>query len=1339
MRLTLNTTLPPSNVNVTSRRRHSLLKIAGWVVGGVVALLLLLALTLTILLNSQRFHDYVLNKVEAEATKELGVRVQLQNFTLHLSTLSLDLWGLTVDGASPYANPPIMQVDHAEAGVRIVSIFHQKWYLDSFQVDRPIIRVFVDKNGVSNIPTIKSSGNKSSSNTTLFDLGVRRTVIDHGEVYYNDRKSALDADLHDLDLRASFDSSKQMYSGSISYSDGHLISGTFKPIPHSLSAQFAATPTTFQLTQARLTSGPSELVLHATLNNYSSPVVQGQYDATVDGHQIQQILDSPSVPAGLVHASGSIQYQQVVNRALLDTLVVNGDVASQQLDVRMPSLRAQIRNIAGHYSLIGGDATLKDFKASLLGGELTASGKMSQVAGDTHSNFTAGLRDISLADLKALAGSSATTKNVALGGTLNAQANATWGKTFNDMVAHADATVAGRVSGRNGVAGGSPIPIDSAIHAIYKNSNQEVALSKSYLRTPQANLTLDGLVSDRSSLNIRLQADDLREVETIADLFRTAAPGQPMQPLGLAGTASFQGSVQGSTSSPHLTGQFLASNFHVNGTEWKVLRSNVDVSPSHASLQNADLEPTSKGKITFNVSTGLTKWSFTNSSPVTVDLDASQLDIAALTKLAGQQVPVTGTLNASVRVHGTELNPEGNGNVALTGVTAYDQPVKSIKLTFAGTGDEAHGDLTVQLPTGGVQSKFSVHPKQKTYTAQLAATDIHLDKLQALTARNIDATGVLSLNATGQGSFDNPGLDATLQIPQLVVQKQAITGLNLHMNVANHVGIAALTSSAVGTAIRANAKVNLTGDYLADAALDTQSIPLQPILAIYAPEQAGEVSGQTEIHATLHGPLKNQKALEAHVNIPTLQVNYSNTIQLAEAAPIKVDYKDGVIQVEHSAIRGTDTDLEFQGSIPASGKGPMSLLLHGTVDLRLAELFEPDIRTSGQVKFNINSDGAAEASDLGGEIDIVDANYASGDLPVGLSHGNGVLKLTKTRLNIASFQGTVGSGTVTAQGGVAYSPNVQFDLGMAAQGIRILYPQGVRESVDANIRLAGSTENAVLGGSVNISDVSFTQAFDLNSFIGQFSGGVATPPTPGLAQNIQLNLAVRSTNDVNLVSRTLSLGGSANLQVRGTAANPVILGRVNLNSGDIILNGTRFVMDGGTVQFVNPSETEPVVNVSLNTNIQQYNIFLRFNGPVTQLRTDYSSDPALPAADIINLLAFGKTTEAAAPASTANQEAESLVASQVSSQVTSRLSKIAGISQLSISPLLNGTSDQGFANITIQQRVTGNLFVTFSSNVGSTQSQTIQGQYQVSPRVAVSATRDQNGGFAFDGLIKRSW
>ena len=670
----------------------------------------------------------------------------------------------------------------------------------------------------------------------------------------------------------------------------------------------------------------------------------------------------------------------------------------------------------------------------------------------------------------------------------------------------------------------------------------------------------------------------------------------------------------------------------------------------------------------------------------------------------------------------------------------YEQPVDSARLSFAGTGDEVHGDLAIQLLAGELQSRVSFRPKLKGYTAQLTASGIRLDQLQFVKSESIKATGVLSANASGQGSFDNPQLDATLNIPQLVVQGQAVSNLNLHLNVANHLAVANLVSSAVNTSLRAVAKVALSGDYPAEASIDTQSIPLSPILAAYAPAQTADVTGETELHATLRGPLKDKRRLEGHVTIPVLKMAYRNSLQLAATSPIHIDYKDNLVSLQRVGIRGTDTDLQLQASFPVQANPPISALLLGSVNLQVAQLFSPDIRTSGEIKFDVNSHGS---SNIDGQINIVDASFSSGDLPVGLQHGNGVLTLAKDRLNIRSFEGTVGGGTVAAQGGVVYQPVIQFDLGLAAKGIRILYPQGVREGVDANVRLTGSTDNALLGGSVNLSDISFTKAFDLTNFISQFSGGITPPPSQGFSQNLRLDLAVRSTNDVNLVSRTISINGSANLQVRGTAAEPVILGRISLNNGDVILNGERFVLNGGTIQFVNPSETQPVVNLALYTTIQEYNIYLRFNGPINQLRTNYSSDPALPSADIINLLAFGKTTEANAanPSTPANQAAESLIASQVSSQVTSRVSKIAGISQLSISPVLAGGTNQGppGATITIQQRVTGNLFITFSSNVASTQNQTIQGQYQLTPKVAVSGTRDQNGGFALDTLIKNSW
>ena len=90
-------------------------------------------------------------------------------------------------------------------------------------------------------------------------------------------------------------------------------------------------------------------------------------------------------------------------------------------------------------------------------------------------------------------------------------------------------------------------------------------------------------------------------------------------------------------------------------------------------------------------------------------------------------------------------------------------------------------------------------------------------------------------------------------------------------------------------------------------------------------------------------------------------------------------------------------------------------------------------------------------------------------------------------------------------------------------------------------------------------------------------------------------------------------------------------------------------------------------------------------------------------------------------------------------QVTGRLEKIAGISQLSIDPVLGGNQQDAGARVTIQQRVTGNLFVTFATDATSTQREVIKLEYQATPRVSLSGVRDQNGGFAFDVRIKKTW
>jgi len=1313
-------------------------KVLLWITGGVAVLLLLLVVSISALLHSTRCHQFLLHKADQIASGKLGTSVTLQNFAPHLSNLSVDLYGITIDGSPPHSTPPLVQVQHVELQFRIVSIWHRRWYFQNIRVDNPVVRIFTDAHGISNLPSPKNTGR---SKTNIFQLGVRHASLHHGELYANDKKIPLDAELRDVNFFSTFDSANRAYSGSLDYRDGQLQFGSFNPIPHNLEAKFKATPNAFYLTNARIDSGSSSsFKLTATLSHYDDPTITAQYDTVLDGNLVRQVLKNSSIPSGVVASKGSVQYQYSSQLPFLDSLAVAGSLTSQQLDVREKQIRVRVRDVVAQYSLKNGDLSIQRAHANLLGGAAGADMMIQNIGGNSHSSLHVSLRGISMASAQQLMVPLANTQEVVLRGSLSGTARAKWGTTLNNLVAQTTVSIRGNVYVKRSDA--SALPVSGMIHGAYTAANQQIKLTNSYLQLPQTSLTVNGAVSRRSSLAVHFKSTDLAEIDTLANALHPGMNSNSSQ-LGLAGTGSFDGIINGSASAPHIAGQLTASNLQIRGTQWRSLRTTLEASPSLVSLQHGTLVPVPHGTIHFSGSVALHKWSFTKDNQVQLALDARQIDVARLTKLVNSSLPVDGTLATNVHIHGTELNPIGRGDIMLTGAKIYRQPIRSATVNFSGANGQVQGNLSSHIASGTVQSTFSFRPEQKSYTAKLSATGILLAQLEILQAHHIAACGTVNLNASGEGLLNNPQFNATVQTSKLEVSHQTIDGLALQASVTNHIATADLNSQAIHSSIRAHAKVSLTGDYMTNAALDTQAISLQPLLASYAPAAVANLGGDTAIHATLHGPLKNWKQMEAHITLPELKLNYGKSVQLAAASPIHMDYTHGLISLQKVAIRGTDTNLQLQGSIPTVGNRTMQLLLLGTMNLQIAQLFDPDYKSSGQLRFNINSYGARSNPNLEGQVNIVDASFYGSSLPLGVQHGNGVLTLTKDHLNIQSFQANSGGGTVTAQGGVTFRPQLQFDLGVAAKDIRMIYPQGVREEIAGNIRLVGNTSNAVLGGQVQIENLSFTPGFDLASFTSQLSGGIAPPSSQGFAQNTRLNIAIRSVNNLNLISRTLSVDGTANLQVRGTVAQPVILGRVNLTNGDVIFNGNRFTLNGGTVQFVNPSQTEPVINLALNTTIQQYNIHMRFNGPVDQLRTNYTSDPSLPTADIINLLAFGETTEASAnsPATPANQAAMGLVASQVSSQITSRVAKIAGISQLSINPVLAGGSTQGPAGavITIQQRVTGNLFVTFSTNVATTQNQVIMGQYNVSPRLSLSVTRDQNGGVAFDTLLKRKW
>src|SRR4029453_10922552 len=135
---------------------------------------------------------------------------------------------------------------------------------------------------------------------------------------------------------------------------------------------------------------------------------------------------------------------------------------------------------------------------------------------------------------------------------------------------------------------------------------------------------------------------------------------------------------------------------------------------------------------------------------------------------------------------------------------------------------------------------------------------------------------------------------------RLQIQDQTLNGITLQANIADHVATATLDSQSqtLNSFIRGRGRVNLTGSYETDAAFDTSKIALQPFIAMVMPTQSTDFTGQTEVHGTVKGPLKDNTRLEAHLTIPTLSLAYTDKVQLAAAQPIQLDFSRGVLTLQ---------------------------------------------------------------------------------------------------------------------------------------------------------------------------------------------------------------------------------------------------------------------------------------------------------------------------------------------------------------------------------------------------------------------------------------------------------
>ena len=1293
-------------------------QIVGWTFVVIGAVVLVAVVGGYFYLQTNAFRNFAMRKIVEQADEATGGHTQIQGFDFKLSTLTAHLYGVVVHGKEPATAPPLLAVNQLTVRLKILSILHHKVNLRELLIDHPVAYLQVNSKGETNLPQAPPS--KSNSHTNVFDLAVGHVGLSNGEVNYKDKKMMVDADLHHLTTEVSFDSAVTRYFGSVSYDSGHLRYGEYAPLPHSLNVRFNAAPSAFALESAVLKIASSTATLRADVSNYNSPAVSGTYDIRL--HTQDFAAMSPSArPAGDVRLNGKLGYQNQANRSLLRSVTLNGQVASDALSAASSGRHIELRKIHGQYQLANGSFRANGIVADLLGGQINTDIEMRNLDTTPISRVHAALRNISLPAAQRIA-QQPELNRVTVTSALSGTATASWTGSISNVRAHSDLAL--RAANNSSSPSAREIPVNGAIHADYDGRNSTLILHQTTLRIPSATLTAEGEVSKHSRLQLEANASDLHQLAALASSFSSKPTASP----AVSGSATLNATVQGSMQNPHISGRLNTQNLTVQGSQWKSADLSLQADPSRIVISNGTLIAARQGRASFGASVQLRHWSYVPSDPLQANLSVTQMPITDLQRLANVHYPVSGDLAANVSLSGSQLDPKGSGTLKIANARAYDEPIQNLALNFRAENGSIISTLNVATNAGAATTNLTFTPKTKAYKLDLSAPAIVLQKLHAVQAKNLAINGTLAISANGQGTVDNPQLTASVQLPELTMKDKTISGVKADLRVANQQADLNLDSQVVGASVRARGHLNLRGDYETDASFDTSAIPLDALMATYATVPQG-FQGQTEIHASVKGPLKDKTRLEAHLAIPTLNASYQS-LQIGAVRPIRVDYSRSTLTIQPAEIRGTGTSLRIQGSVPLAGNTAPNLTAQGSIDAQILRIANPDLQSSGSVALDVRTSGSANSPQVRGQVRLQNIAVSTTTAPVGVQNLNGALDIDNDKVQISNVTAQVGGGQLTAGGSVSYRPSLQFNIALQGKSVRLRYPDGLRTVLDSNFAWTGNMQASNLNGRVLIGSLSFTPDFDLASFGDQFSANAATPAEPGFADTISLQIAVQSKGTLSANTSQLSLEGDADLRVGGTAANPVITGRTDLNSGELFYRNVRYELQRGVITFDNPNQTRPVLNVSVSTIVEQYNLTINMRGPFETLTVAYSSDPPLATADIINLIARGKTTSESAASS---QSTDSMVASQAVSQVSGGIQKLAGISSLQIDPLLGGNNQNPGARIALQQRVTKNFLFTFSTDVSQPGSELVQGDYKINKRWSVSVARDQLGGVSVDG------
>jgi translocation and assembly module TamB len=1127
----------------------------------------------------------------------------------------------------------------------------------------------------------------------------------------------------------------------------------FPPLDWRADMRFALSRDALTVNSLRLVSGRSQLTARGRLENFRRPRLVAGYDLQIDLAEAGAVLGDPRIEAGVFEASGSGNWSA-------NDFSSTGQVGVKDLGGRAGFETIRNASWSAQFTATPRRLTFSSLSAKLVGGSWTGGAEIENwlefpsarsAGGGKKSEEQRGTlrlqaKDLSLAE--AIAGWRRTGQSLdhmhlaALGaGSFDAR----WRGSIRNLEAELALELSAPV-----VPVASQLPLSGRLAASYSGRLGAWKVASLDASTPSSHVHLEGTVASNTQLSVAGNTNDPGEWQRMI-----AALGGPSHwPLEIRGSTEVNGTIGGNPSALAFTGTLAAENLDVilaasaggggRTVHCDALRTDLALSSAEFFLRNGNLRR-NQTTVRFDGTGDFLATGLVPDSRFSLHLSVHQGELGEMLALAGSSAPASGKVDFSLHATGTPADPRGEAQVEVSDarIGGYDLDHLRSRVRFE-AGQLFFEGLRVTRGPSEVTGSGNYLSRPRSFQLELEGKNFDLASVSFLERSRIQVKGNMDFTAQASGTLDAPAIRATLRFHHLAFGQdtagdfivQGVTeGGNLHVD--GHSQSAERELSIVGD-------VHLRDDWPAELSLHCVDCDLDPLLRAYVGES---ITGRSALTGdfSLRGPLRNFRQLTVTGALSQISAEVES-VKVRNDGPVRFEVSEQSLRLAPSHFLGPETDVLASGSLGLSGARQIDARAEGKMNLEILESFDPNFTSSGVVTINAALSGTLAKPLVHGRVQVEHGAIAYVDLPSGLTDIEGSVAFNQNRVEIENLSAHTGGGRVSFSGNAtAYNRQLNFDLGVRGEDVRLRYLPGVSSTADADLRWLGSSSASTLSGDITVNKLAITPGFDFGAYLQRSAQASSLPQTNPVLNRIRLDVHVVTAPELQMQTAVMRLSGDADLRLRGTAARPVLLGRANILEGEAVFNGTKYHLERGDVTFTNPVATTPVVDLQATTHVRDYDITLDLDGSSGALNLTYRSEPPLPTAEIIALLAFGQTSEdstqqSASQSAFSQQTSNAILAAALNETVNNRVHRLFGVSHIRVDPNGLETATSPVTNgpaVTIEEQVKDNLTITYTTDISQTSQQIIQGVYNVSRNVSIVGIRDQNGVLSFDIRIRR--